>query len=309
MKNISYFYWIFFAILIGTIIYFFNILSFETLKQLTLTIAILVLVFILLPILLSIFNMKIILKSMGYKTSFSKLFYIIRASMFVEHTAPLKVSIPLRIYLYKKFQNIPITVGTAASAVELLLTLLVPAVISIFAIKTIFTAYNITIPIVAILLILLIFSIIIFGFNIKILKKTNYKFINKLESMKEKFQESIKKLSIKISLAFIIITTIIFLFSAIRVSLILSIFDTPSLGIIKVLYVFSLSFLIGGISFIPAGLGVRDVSLTLLLIQLSVPVEIAVATALIERTVTMGISIVLGAYSISMLGLKHKNLN
>ena len=308
MKKIIYFYWIFFVILIATIIYFFNTFSLEILKQLTPQIAILVLLFILSPIFLSIFNMKLIIKDMGYETSYSKLFYIIRSSMFVEHTAPLKISIPLRIYLYKKFQKIPITVGTAASTIELLLTLFVPAIISIFAIKAIFTEYNITIPIVAVLLILLVFFIIIFGFNVRLFKKPSYKFINKLEDIKERFQKSIKKLSIFTVITFTIITLLIFMFSAIRVGIILSIFDTPQLGIIKILYAYTLAFLIGGLSFIPAGLGVRDASLTFLLIQLSVPAEIAIATTLIERILTMAISIILGVYSITMLGLKHENV-
>jgi len=308
MKKIIYFYLIFLVIFIFGIYYLIRNFSLETLKQLTPQITILILIFMFIPMFFHIYGIRIILKDMGYKTSFSKIFYIIRSSLFIENTAPLKVSIPLRIYLYNKFQKIPIAVGTATSTAELLLTLLVPAIISLFAIKTIFTDYSIILPLVAILTIFLIFLIIMFGFNIKIFENSNSKLIKKLLSMKDAFQKSIKKISIKTGIIFLFITFMIYLFSAIRIAFILSIFDLPPLGLVKILYVFTLSFIIGGISLIPGGLGVRDVSMTLLLIQLSVPTEIAIAIALIERTLTMGVSILLGIYSISMLGLRHKDL-
>jgi uncharacterized protein (TIRG00374 family) len=68
-----------------------------------------------------------------------------------------------------------------------------------------------------------------------------------------------------------------------------------------------ISYTVGMISMIPMDLGIRDTSVVLLLLNLGVPNEVAISTALVQRILTTGLNIVLGASSASVLGVKLFN--
>jgi len=71
------------------------------------------------------------------------------------------------------------------------------------------------------------------------------------------------------------------------------------------LAVLTISITAGNLSMIPMGLGVRDASLTLLLVQLGVPNEIALSVTVIQRLFAPGWPLLLGLISANILGISE----
>jgi uncharacterized protein (TIRG00374 family) len=71
------------------------------------------------------------------------------------------------------------------------------------------------------------------------------------------------------------------------------------------LAVLAISITAGNISMIPMGLGVRDASLTLLLVQLGVPNEVALSVTVIQRLFAPGWPLLLGLISANVLGMSE----
>ena len=79
---------------------------------------------------------------------------VLTASLSANYVTPVKVGIPLRIYLYSHVMGIPIATGTALVAVESLVGMLTPAFIAVAGIALVFPALGLTAPAVLILLLL-----------------------------------------------------------------------------------------------------------------------------------------------------------
>ena len=260
-----------------------------------------------LPLFVFIFALKIFLKGMGYKSSLKSLYLISTSSMAANYTTPIKIGIPLRVYLYKKFLGIPLSHGTASLAIEIFLETMIPALVSIFAITTLFKEYSLKIPLFVIFLLFLFFYATVFFDPVRFRKTTSkFHFHNKLDKLLEfgmNFQEGIKHASKKSIFVFSLLLLVMYAISALRLFVVLLMFGVE-ISPVHLLYVQLISFVAGSISMIPMGLGVRDAGIVVLLMNLGVTNEVAISAALMERLLTTGLPLVLGAISASALGVK-----
>jgi uncharacterized protein (TIRG00374 family) len=71
-------------------------------------------------------------------------------------------------------------------------------------------------------------------------------------------------------------------------------------GILWASFSYSFSTIVGAISMLPGGLGVTEGSLTFLLVQKKVPVDISVATTFIIRVVTLWFAVLVGIVSLTL---------
>ena len=265
------------------------------------------LVLSILSILIYVLSLRILLDGMGYKTSLRSVYLILTSSLATNYVNPVKIGLPLRAYLYKKVLDIPLSVGSASLGIEIFTQIFLLSIVSVIAIMNLFTDYSIKIPLFAITLLLILFFCVIFFEPTKLKKYTNRlpfeNAINRLIDLGKSFQDGIKQAEKKSLLLFSFLIFLMYIISAIRLFVILQIFGvgiTP----LHVVYVQFISGLLATVSMIPMGLGVKDASIVVLLMELSVPNEVAILAALIERTLTTGLNFVLGAVSASALGIK-----
>ena len=302
------YYWLLIICIVAlTVYYVTESLDLSVLTNLTAGNIIILLFLSILPLFVFVYALKILLKGLGYKSSLKSLYLIATSSLAANYTTPVKIGIPLRVYLYKKILGIPLSRGTASLAIEIFLETLLPALISILAIATLFKEYSVKIPLVGMFLLFVIFYTAIFLEPLKLKKVTSkLPFHNKLDRLLEfgiHFQEGVRLMDKNVIVPFSLLLLVMYAIGALRLYVILFIFGFE-MNPLHLLYVNMISFTIGSISMVPLGLGTRDASIVLLLLELGVPNEVAIPAALIQRVLGTGLNFVLGAVSASALGIK-----
>ena len=260
-----------------------------------------------LPFFIYALTLRVLLEILGIRKSFEKVYLILTASFAANYTIPLKIGIPLRVYLYKKILGVPIVVGATSMILEILLWLIIPVSITLIALLTIFPVGEfIILPIlILILMILVIFSLFHLDKFLAIIP-FGKKFMGKIctEDIFDNLKRFKKRHVIVISSAFLSLHII----SAIRLFLLFGIYGVNG-DILQALIIQSISLVIGTLSLVPMGLGTKDVSLLVLMENLGITTETAISIVLLERILTTGVGFLLGMISISILSLEKLKMN
>nr|MDA3861387.1 lysylphosphatidylglycerol synthase transmembrane domain-containing protein [Melioribacteraceae bacterium] len=137
-------------------------------------------------------------------------------------------------------------------------------------------------------------------------KKINIWIINRLENIKylkkyiEPFSLSLTNsrvlLEPKPFLQMFLLSIFIWVIECLGFYLVLMKFNI-SLSVLWSFFTYLFSVFIGSISFLPAGLGVTDGSISILLANIGIDRDISVSTALIIRIATLWFALVIGALS------------
>ncbi len=250
----------------------------------------------------------ILISASGHRTTFVQAYLVLTTSLSANYFTPIKVGIPLRIYLYKHFMDIPIDIGTALIAVETMVGILTPAFIAVAGIALIFPSVGLVIPMTVI-------SILVFGMIIVLKVRVEnlqlylarfpfLSFVARFTRFFERVQWALRQLPITKIVQVVLLVVVMLGLHSIRLWLVLSIlgFQVSPLALLAVL---TISLTAGNLSMIPMGLGVRDASFTLLLTQLGIPSEIALAAAVIQRLFSPGWPLLLGLISANILGVSE----
>jgi uncharacterized protein (TIRG00374 family) len=250
----------------------------------------------------------ILVRASGYKTTFVESYLILTTSLSANYFTPIKAGIPLRIYLYKHFMDIPIATGTALIAVETMVGVLMPAFVAVAGIALIFPSIGLVIPMTLISLLGVALIIVVqVRFEPMQPHLTRFPFLGfvvRLMRFVERVQGALRQLAITKLLAVVVLDLLVLGVQTVRLGLVLSILGF-SLSPLALLAVLTISLTAGNLSMIPMGLGVRDASFTLLLAQLGVPSEIAVSVAVIHRLFSPGWPLLLGLISANILGVSE----
>lgn len=113
------------------------------------------------------------------------------------------------------------------------------------------------------------------------------------------YESSYQLLKIKPLLLMTLLSLISWGFECLGYYLVLMNFNVD-VGILWTSFSYSFSTIIGALSMLPGGLGFTEGSLTLLLVQKNVPVDISVATTFIIRVVTLWFAVFVGIVSLTL---------
>lgn len=248
----------------------------------------------------------ILVRSSGYTTTLWKTYLVLTASLSVNYVTPIKVGFPLRVYLYNRLMNIPIAVGTALIAVEILVGILIPGCVAIVGIVILFPALGFA-PTLILMLLLLAGSLFFLWMPFERIQPHLERFpfarlTMRLIHFAGSFQSGWRRLSPVVFLGILALDLLMVGIQTLTLWIVLSIF-APAPSLLAVLIVFTVSVTAGNLSMIPMGLGVRDISFTWLLVQLGVPKEIAFSVAMIQRLFSPGLPLLLGLISTNILGI------
>lgn len=248
----------------------------------------------------------LLVRGSGYTTTLWRAYLVLTASLSANYITPVKVGIPLRIYLYSHFMDIPVVTGTALVTVETLVGMFAPAFIAIAGIALLFPSLGLATPVVMIAFLL---AGLLFALQVKIerlrprLERLPFSHLTtRFTRFVERVQSGLRCLSPLTIVGVVVLDLAMLGLQAIRLWLVLSIFG-PAPSPQALLAVLTISVTAGNLSLIPMGLGVRDASFTLLLAQLSVPNEIALSAAVIQRLFSPGWPLLLGLISTNVLGV------
>lgn len=249
-----------------------------------------------------------ILKGLGYSVPLGTIFLIRSAGGVITTVTPAKVGLPARIFLYRKFLDIPLSKGSAALVMEIFIYLLISAGILLlpFEFKEKFSGVR---YFFIICVVISIFLILLFALKPRLMEKCISK--SPLKKWGEKITayvinfkgglEKISKGSLFYAAFFLLLTLLIEAFASF---LVLGDFGYK-IRLLHLLYIQCLVRVVGAISMIPMGIGSREVGYLFLLNQLNVPNHAVMSYVLILRVLWTVSSLIIGTISGYYLGMKY----
>lgn len=232
---------------------------------------------------------------------------LVFTSGFVMTISPGKIGELLKSFLLKNKYQIPIAKSTPIIAAERIIEFLSLIFISLIGVIIYSSGLIYLLTIISILLagILLVSSQKIRNILHNLLIKLP--FIKNNEKNIEEFNSSLKKLfSIKIILKSLIISIIAWLFEFYGFYLVLSAF-TNDINLVLSSFIYSMSIIIGAVSMLPGGIGTTEGAITLLLSQNGLSENIAIASTIIIRFLTLWLSVLIGFVAMIIFLIKKEN--
>lgn len=295
-KKITY------SLIFGIIVYFiiFLIGDYKQIINAFLDFNIIYLPFILLCSLINYFlryqRWKKYLSLTGLKISKSKQVFLSSLSMAV---TPMKIGEFLKSFLIKKHDNIdksltsPIVLMERFGDVVGLLLLSFIGLVGFFELQSMYYLIGI------LFFILLGLIFVKTRFFMIILKKifSRWTDISKIEN----FNQTMKKLMSPKNIYYtIFISSFSWFFEGIGFFLVMKGFGFE-LTVLQSIFIFLFSNLIGSLSFIPGGFGITEGSLSILLMKLMIPTQIAISASLMIRITTLWFGVFIGLYYLKRL--------
>jgi len=241
------------------------------------------------------YGVNFLLRGAGYNVSLKDTYLVNTAAGSASLVSNLKLGLPLRIILYQRMMHVPISTGTALMVLETGLSLIWMAIFAAFPVPGLWGKYAWGIS-------GLIFGIVLIGFiftaSFQIFEAYipgrifRYKTTQVVEFIKN-FREAIQTIKIKAIFFAVIMMGIAYVMDSSLLLLTLNALGWTT-QLHTAVYLTLISYLAGILSFVPMGLGTRELSLVFLLTQMGAPEDIAVAGSLIvrlARTVVLPVSL------------------
>lgn len=250
----------------------------------------------------------ILLRAGGFGVSLWQTYLVLTSSMSANYVTPVKVGIPLRIYLYRYFLQIPAGMGTALIAIETLLGMTVPSILSIVGIVTLFPEIGLTVPVVLLIVLLSGLGMILLikpqQINLVLGKYLSAKATQRITKFINNLHTGLRTISGWNLMKVIAVLLLSFVVTSARMYFILQMLGRQ-LSFWEIFCTRVISVTAGSASMIPMGLGIRDASVTFLLVKLGTPNNIALSVAAIERLFSPGFPLLLGIISANILGVSE----
>ena len=309
MKNYKFFIQvIFFIVSVFACFIFFREYDFSTIKQLPL-----ITVFILLFIRILNFGVYqlssyYLYTSFNEKITLSNLILINNCSTVSNYTTPVKIGFPIQAFLLKKIFNISYNKSAIIILTSLFVSIVTASILSIISIFFLPSINNISIDLLIKILIMLVFVlsvivIIYFLKNKNLSKIDNYPIIKKINQM----IDYLKKVNFsKLGLSCILAIISFFINAIMLKIIIMGLNENADISLLFIIQ--GLPYLLGMLSMVPLGLGVKDATLSYLLTQFGITPEVAIISSVILRIFMSGFSILMGIFSANYLFKKNVSL-
>jgi len=239
--------------------------------------------------------------------SVGQLYLVVTASLAANYSTPVKAGIPLRVYLYKRFMGIGIATGSALVGLEVLLGMLVPAVIALFALVLLLPERGPTVPAVVAAGAALAVAAIAFvrsgSYDRAISRLPLPRIARRALAPGGDIVTAVRGVPLWSLGAAAGIYAAMFVLLGVRSFYAFQLFG-GSMNVMELVGISAAAFALGFVSFVPMGLGVRDATLVALFVQAGADRDVAIAVAALDRLLSTGVPFLLGLLSAQILGLR-----
>ena len=309
MKNFNFFFQVIFLLICGIVCFIFlKEYDFSTIKELSL-----ITIFFLL--LIRVLNFGIyqlssyyLFTSFNEKISISNLILINNCSSVSNYATPVKIGFPIQAFLLKKIFNIPYKKSVIIILASVIISVLTSSILSILAIFFLLSILNISMKLsllsLAMLILVLSISIVIFFIKDKVATKLfNDPIIKKINQL----IHYLRKVNfLRLCLSVILGLTTFFINAIMLKIIIVSLNENVDISLLFIIQ--GMPFLLGMVSMVPLGLGVKDATLSYLLTLVGITPEVAIISSVILRIFMSGFSILIGIFSANYLFKKNISL-
>ena len=247
-----------------------------------------------------------LLRGLGQPRPVWRVFLVISGGGTASYLGNLQLGIPLRLLLFNKILDVPYAQGAAAVALETACWFGLMGVGLLLA----GTASNL-VPWIA-MLTMLVLSVIAYRTAPAALRLLNAWLPDRVRGVSlKRLRDFVGHLAVAVAtlrwtwlLATLAVFSTNYLIDALSVSLIVHSLG-QQIALLSALEAVILSYLAGLISFIPLGLGVRDVSLVVLLENGGVSRDVATSVAIVHRVLRTVLPLLIGLVAINLLGARQ----
>lgn len=249
-----------------------------------------------------IISRKYLLFAMGVPARLSSLIYVHFCSMAAHHSTPVKLGFPTAVYLMKRLDGVPYSIGSAIIVVELIISVLLTGLIGLIGSYKLLEDYK---GIFVLGLVGIIGMVLAFLFAMVLIDKraSGGWFRDLLASVRTAFSS--------LSLGFFIQYTCLRFGIQILEGLyfmFIAVFLGASITLWQAVTITSSAFFLGALSMVPLGLGVREASVLVYFHHLGIPAEIGLSVVTVSRVVSTGFGFALGLTLAGVLNLR-KSIN
>jgi uncharacterized membrane protein YbhN (UPF0104 family) len=239
--------------------------------------------------------------------SVGQLYLVVTASLAANYSTPVKAGIPLRVYLYKRFMGIGLATGSALVGLEVLLGMLVPAVIALFALMLLLPEGGPTAPAVVAAGAGLAIAAIAFvrsGAYDRVIPRLRLPGIaRRVLAPDGDIVAAVRRVPLRSLGATAGIYAAMFVLLGVRSFYAFQLFG-GSMNVMQLVGISAAAFALGSVSLLPMGLGVRDATLVALFVQAGADRDVAIAVAALDRFLSTGVPFLLGILSAQILGVQ-----
>jgi uncharacterized membrane protein YbhN (UPF0104 family) len=239
--------------------------------------------------------------------SVGQLYLVVTASLAANYSTPVKAGIPLRVYLYKRLMGIGLATGTALVGLEVLLGILVPAVIALFAMVLLLPEGGLAVPAVVAAGAAVATAAIVFvrsgSYDRAISRLPLPGIARRVLAPDGDIVTAVRGVPLRSLAAATGIYAAMFVLLGVRSFYAFQLFG-GSMNMIELVGISAAAFALGFVSFVPMGLGVRDATLVALFVQAGADRDVAIAVAALDRLLSTGVPFLLGLLSAQILGLR-----
>jgi uncharacterized membrane protein YbhN (UPF0104 family) len=239
--------------------------------------------------------------------SAGQLYLVVTASLAANYSTPVKAGIPLRVYLYKRFMGIGLATGSALVGLEVLLGMLVPAVIALFALVLLLPQGGLAVPAVVAAGAAVAVAAIAFvrssSYDRTISRLPLPRIARRVLAPDGDIVTAVRDVPLWSLAAAAGIYAAMFVLLGVRSFYAFQLFG-GSMNLMQLVGISAAAFALGFVSFVPMGLGVRDATLVALFVQAGADRDVAIAVAALDRLLSTGVPFLLGLLSAQILGLR-----
>jgi uncharacterized membrane protein YbhN (UPF0104 family) len=239
--------------------------------------------------------------------SVGQLYLVVTASLAANYSTPVKAGIPLRVYLYKRFMGIGLATGSALVGLEVLLGILVPAVIALFALLLFLPEGGLAVPAVVAAGAAVATAAIAFvrsgSYDRAIPRLPLPPIARRVLAPDGDIVAAVRGVPLSSLAAAACIYAAMFVLLGVRSFYAFQLFG-GSMNVMQLVGISAAAFALGFLSFVPMGLGVRDATLVALFVQAGADRDVAIAVAALDRLLSTGVPFLLGLLSAQILGLR-----
>ena len=222
------------------------------------------------------------------------------------YATPIKIGFPLQILLLKKILNISYKLSGIIIFLSVIMSIFIALFLSLsFIVTNPSKLSNVSLLSSEFILIglgVIIFLLILF-FSLSINIHRNA-YITKLFKKLFELKENLLSLNIRYLIISFSLMLFGFFMNAWMINIILVEFN-EDVSILNLFFIQGIPYLLAMVSMIPLGLGIKDASLTYLIVQTGVQSQTALLCAILMRILTSGFSIITGFFSINYLMKKN----
>jgi len=250
---------------------------------------------------------NILLRGMSFRTPLRLLFLILSAAGTTTTMSPVKVGIPVRIYLLKRRLSIPISTGVGAIAIETSFLLFWMMGIFLLPIPRLDGFGNIRIVLIVLVALFGVLYLLLL-LRPRDLSRLFSRFAFKgkgkrLIDFAVSFQEGLKQASKKALIVVFGLFLLRFIIDAFFLYFVLLGFG-HRVNPLYLLYSKNVAYVVGTLSMIPTGLGSSDLTFMFFLSKLGIPKQVMLSCVLVDRLLYTLLPFLIGLVSANILGVQ-----